>query len=274
MSVRHAFHEFVFSIAIAVAAASAAAQTPGPAQAQGGRPPGDDPYADPAIARTLDALKHTSTWWHPDLFGMSVGLRRYAHRQFHSALHYFEIGARYADKLSQLSLGLMYLNGEGTPKDPVTGYAWLEIAAERGYPDFVATRDNFKKTLTEDQLAKAEVVRATLAQTYGDAVAKPRMAWNLRQGLMDFTGSRTGFNSGISQVGVEHCGPALVIGGRAVPQVGCGEEYLAKSNWDPDLYFARRDREWMPNVDVGAPIILHDKKDSSDASPESATKQP
>lgn len=104
----------------------------------------DAPGPDAQMAQTLEAMKNASTWGHPDLFGMTVGMRRYADHQYRTALHYFEIGARYADKLSQLSIGLMHLNGEGTPKNPVIAYAWFDLAAERGYPSFVATRDELK----------------------------------------------------------------------------------------------------------------------------------
>lgn len=98
-------------------------------------------------------------------------------------------------------------------------------------------------------------LRASLAERYADAVAKPRMALELRWGQMQFTGSRTGFDSGVAQYSGSRCGPALIIGGRAVPQMGCGafNPFLQKDNWQPELYFTARDREWKPNVKVGAP---------------------
>jgi hypothetical protein len=215
---------------------------------------GDDPLDDPGVQKTLRAMANVSTWYHPDLFGMTSGMRYYAHHDYADARKYFEIGAYYADKLSQLSIGLMYMNGEGVSKDPVTAYAWLDLAAERDYPDFVATRDNLKATLTPDQLGQATQLRKTLAERYGDAVAKPRMAVQLRQGQMQITGSRTGFDAGVNQQSTKaNCGPTLVIGGRSVAQSGCGgADLYAKDNWDPDKYFAVRDREWKATVTVGA----------------------
>ncbi|MBS0582277.1 MAG: sel1 repeat family protein [Proteobacteria bacterium] len=214
----------------------------------------DDPLNDPGVQKTLRAMANASTWFHPDLFGMTVGMRRYAHKDYAGALKYFEIGSYYADKLSQLSTGLMYMNGEGVKKDPVTAYAWIDLAAERDYPDFVATRDQLKAELTPEQLAQAMQVRGKLAGRYADAVAKPRLAVQLRQGQMQLTGSRTGFNSGVSHLNTkDNCGPALVVGGRTVAQAGCGnDDMYAKDNWDPDLYFAKRDREWKATVTVGA----------------------
>jgi len=214
----------------------------------------DDPLDDPAVQKTLHAMADASTWYHPDQFGEFAGMRHYAHQQYDSALKYFEVGAYYADKLSQLSIGLMHLNGEGVPKDPVTAYAWFCIAAERDYPDFVATRDRAKATLTAEQLAQAAPIREKLEARYGDDVAKPRMAKQLHLGKMQMTGSRTGFDSGVAQIrNKASCGPSVVVGGNETPNAGCGGAALyAKSRWEPKQYFASRDAEWKATVSVGA----------------------
>jgi hypothetical protein len=215
----------------------------------------DDPLKDPSVQKTLRAMADASTWYHPDQFGEFAGLRYYAHRQYKDAMKYFEIGAYYADKLSQLSIGLMYMNGEGVTKDPVKAYAWLSLAAERDYPDFVATRDRLKATLTPQQLHKADEQRKTMDGRYADAVAKPRMVTQLRQGQMQLTGSRTGFDSGVSQLqNKPTCGPSVVVGGNETPNAGCGgaASLYAKSRWEPKEYFASRDAEWKATVSVGA----------------------
>lgn len=214
----------------------------------------DDPLNDPSVQKTLRAMSDASTWYHPDQFGEFAGMRHYAHHQYDGALKYFEVGAYYADKLSQLSIGLMHLNGEGVPKDAVTAYAWFCIAAERDYPDFVATRDRTRATLTPAQLEQAEAIRSKLEVRYGDAVAKPRMAQQLHLGQMQLTGSRTGFDSGVSQLrNKPNCGPSVVVGGNETPNAGCGGAALyAKSRWEPKEYFASRDAEWKATVSVGS----------------------
>jgi hypothetical protein len=152
---------------------------------------------DPAVQKKLRAMANADTDWHPDLAGEFNGMRAYAHGRYVEAMSQFLSAAYYADKLSQLSIGLMYLNGEGVAKDPVTAYAWLDLAAERGFENFVATRDRVKDTLDAAQIQQGDVLRTTLAKTYADAVAKPRLVVQLHQGQMTFTGSRTGFNAGI-----------------------------------------------------------------------------
>ena len=233
---------------------------------------GEHPPNDPDVQKTLKAMHNASTWFHPDLYGMTQGMLAYAHHHYAQAMKDFKYGALYADKLSQLSLGLMYMNGQGTAKDPVTAYAWLDLAAERGYPKFVATRDDLAKTLSADQLARAKRLRAKLAQRYGDAVAKHRMAVQLRQGMMNITGSHTGFDSGVIQLSAVRCGPQLIIGGRAVPQIGCGgmNDFRRKDNWQPKLYFAARDREWMAQVTVGPLTDAGSAKSNNKAKEKSA----
>src|SRR5262249_17914578 len=153
-----------------------------------------------------------------------------------------------------LSIGLMYLNGEGVDKDPVTAYAWLGVAAERDYPDFVATRDRVKASLTPEQLEKAAPIRARLDERYADTAAKPRMEQQLHLGQMQLTGSRTGYDSGVSQLATKPtCGPSVVVGGQETPNAGCGGASLyAKARWEPKEYFAARDAEWKATVSVGA----------------------
>ncbi|HEY2396214.1 MAG TPA: sel1 repeat family protein [Rudaea sp.] len=215
-----------------------------------------DPLNDPEVQRALQAMKDTSTWFHPDLFGEYTGMRRYAHHQYRAALKYFEIGAFYADKLSQLSLGLMYMNGEGTPKDPVTAYAWLDLAAERDYPDFVATRDTLKARLMPGQLARAMVMREKLAEKYGDGVAKHRLLVQIRQGVLQGvpqSGSRTGFEHGnYWRKDNPNCEQTLAGGGQEQRPATCGKSVFANVQWDPDLYFAWRDSQYEARVSVGA----------------------
>ncbi len=214
----------------------------------------NDPLDDPAVEKALIAMNDASTWFHPDLFGEFTGVRYYTQRNYSGARKYFEYGARYADKFSQLSLGLMYINGEGGQKDPVTGEAWLELAAERNYADFVATRDRVKATLSPEQLEQAQRIRDELTLRYGDAVAKPRMATQLALGKMQITGSHLGaFGLILHVTSKSGCRGTSVIGGQSVPEAGCGGDSIyADSRWNPDQYFASRDAQWKATVTVGA----------------------
>lgn len=220
---------------------------------------------DKASQEVLAAMERTSTWGHPDEFGEFAGMKYYAAGHYAKAMEYFLQGARYADKLSQLSIGLMYLHGEGVARDPVTAYAWLALAAERHYPRFVATRDDVWKSLDENQRQQASALLDQLSTEYGDAVAKVRMERALREGRSKMTGSFLGFGeSSVSSVTLEQfaagiprlagktgafppCGARSIDGG---PITGCGSLFVAW-RWNADQYFRIRDAVWTGTVTVG-----------------------
>lgn len=215
------------------------------------KPVVERPEADAETSKILTAMNKASTWGHPDLFGEFAGMRLYAEGHYTAAIKYFKYGARYADKLSQLSIGLMYENGRGVEKDPVTACAWLALAAERKYASFVATRDRVCEALTPAQHDQAVAVLDKLMPEYGDKVAKRRMITALNLAKMQTTGSHLGFDAGITTIGVnQNCGAGPTIAG--APQAGCGSaDFWAPWRWDPKKYFAARDAHWRAIVTVG-----------------------
>ncbi len=229
----------------------------------------NNPLKDPHVQKVLRAMNDASTWFHPDLFGEFIGMRLYAHHSYKGAMKYFKIGAYYSDKLSQLCIGLMYANGEGVPKDSLTAYAWLAVASERNYPQFVATRERIKAQLSPEQLAQAEKIRTDIEARYGDAVAKHRLVVQLNLGRMQITGSHTGFAPFMEHPAAKtNCALGSVIGGQNISVAGCGsDEMYALDRWDPKQYFAVRDSQWKATVSIGA-IKIGD--DAGKVKPESA----
>lgn len=238
----------IFAVTLALAAAARADEALAVAPADAGE------QIDEPIQKMLSVIKDASTWGHPDEFGQYSGIQRFAKGDFDKAMEYFKMGAYYADKFSQLSIGLMYLNGNGVARDPVAAYAWFKLAAERGYPDFVATRDRVAAELTPEQRAAADKVSAELEPKYGDAVAKPRMAKQLRLARTQLTGSHTGYDSGAYSIKLRNncnTGSGDTAGGRIVKS-GCGGTAMnSPERWDPDKYFALRDAQYKGTVEVG-----------------------
>src|SRR3546814_15907062 len=74
---------------------------------------------------------------------------------FRSAGHYraarksYRRSAAYADKAAQAHYALMLWTGQGGGKDRGLALAWMELAAERQYPKFVALRDRFREQVTD-----------------------------------------------------------------------------------------------------------------------------
>ena len=189
---RRAIHLFLSFATLATLAGSAAAS--------------DDPGK--STDEVLAAMDRTSTYGHPDEFHEFAGMHCYMARNYQCAMTHFLQAARYADKLSQLSIGLMYLNGEGVSRDPVAAYAWVAVAAERNYPQFLATRDRIWAGLDATQRAGAKAMVDQLYSEYGDATAKPRMAKVLRRVASHMTGSLLGFGAS----SIETMTPAQYLG--------------------------------------------------------------
>lgn len=229
------------------------------------------PEAGPDIEKIVTAMNNASTWGHPDLFGEFTGMRLYSEGHYAAAIKYFKYGARYADKLSQLSIGLMYENGQGVGKDPVTACAWLALAAERKYPSFIATRDRVCEALTPAQHDRAVAVLNRLMPEYGDAVAKKRMTRALELAKTQGTGSRLGFDSGATTVGVKQgCGGPTVAD---APVAGCGNtDFWSPWRWDPRKYFTARDARWRGVVTVGSVEDAHHA--ATGANPRNASDKP
>lgn len=244
---------------------------------------------DQQMKKTLAAMKENSTEGHPDLAGQFGGILRYEKGDYAGAMKYFLVGARYADKVSQLSIGLLYLNGQGVAQDPVAAYAWIALAAERNYPQFVATRDKLGAMLNSQQRDQANEMLTQLLAEYGDAVAKPRMVAQLQQGKLHMTGSPAGFetfqaSAAPSQFFAGMSAPAFgaagLDAGDPMPQCGLGAveggvingcgDYWADNRWNSKAYFSAADSQWRGTVTVSP--LQKPSKNSPLATP-AATQQ-
>ena len=73
------------------------------------------------------------------------------------AAKWFRKAAEQGDAFAQYFLGEMYADGEGVPEDDMTAYAWWNIAAN-GFAPAKGVKDLLAKTMTPDQIAKAEAL--------------------------------------------------------------------------------------------------------------------
>ena len=173
---------------------------------------------------------------HPDLQNRHRGMEAYEDGRHEEALTYFRRAARYADKPSQAMVGEMLWKGEGGAPDPALAYAWMDLAAERGYPGFTIIRERYWAQLDEAGRREAVARGEEIYAEYGDAVAQPRMASVLRRERRRVTGSRTGF---VGALEIHIPGPG------GVTHTISGDRYYDRKFWDPELYQAWHDAVWM-----------------------------
>lgn len=218
-------------LALIMLAASSAAAQPAPAPA--------DPTADPLIV-TAGFLSS-----HPDLRFRLLGMEAMKEGDDEKAFKAYQRAAFYGDKPSQGMVAEMYWTGQGTVRDPVLAYAWMDLAAERGYLGFLGLRERYWDQLDATQRARAIEEGQAIYARYGDAAALPRIAAQLRRGRSQVTGSRTGF-AGNTQIHVPGPGGYQTID---------ATKFYDERYWDPEQYQKWHDAIWakprVGRVDVG-----------------------
>lgn len=173
---------------------------------------------------------------HPDLRWRREGQHSYANKNYDEAMQYFLRAARYADKPAQAMIAEMYWQGIGVAQDRELGYAWMDLAAERFYSNFLILREQYWEKLDAGEQRKAIERGQALLAEYGDDVAKMRMAKALRKGR-NVTGSRVGFvgNLEIIPFTGPNAGKGLSIR---------GDEYYSPKYWQADKYYEWQDQVW------------------------------
>jgi len=169
---------------------------------------------------------------HPDLKHRLEGMQRFEQGKFAEALEQFTLAAHWADKFAQAMVAEMHWTGSAPDADRAAAYAWMDLAAERGYPSLVAKRERYWSDLDATERRRAIAIGEGLYARYGDDVAKRRLAQRLRLERRKLTGSRTGF-VGALQVLVPSAG-----GWRQLD----GSQYYDPKYWEPEQYFAWQDR--------------------------------
>jgi len=182
---------------------------------------------------------------HPDLRFRLLALEKYKAGKREDALRFFQYAAQYADKPSQAMVAEMLWNGDGTAQDRALAYAWMDLAAERGYEGFLEMRERYWKQLDETERTRAVSEGEAIYARYGDAAAQPRIAAVLRRERRATTGSRTGFTGNLR----------IIVPGPAGPQEIDGSKFYDERYWDPARYQAWHDSVWkkprIGSVNVG-----------------------
>ncbi len=182
---------------------------------------------------------------HPDLRHRMAGLDFMRKGDLAEAHARFRMAARFADKPSQAMVAEMLWNGKGVQADRALAYAWMDLAAERGYKGFSILRERYWNALDVNERERAVVEGQAIYSEYGDSVAKPRIASALRRGRMRMAGSRTG-TAGNTRIYVP--GPSSMI------EID-GSRFYHEQFWDAEKYQAWHDKIWkdpkVGNVTVG-----------------------
>jgi uncharacterized protein len=196
--------------------------------------------ADPVVVNSDGFLAY-----HPDLRFRRLALRAFETGEHEEAATYFRRAARFADKPSQGMYAEMLWTGRGLPQDRPLAYAWMDLAAERGYRTMSVQREIYWRQLDEAERERALAEGAALYAEYGDQIAQPRLEAALRRGRKHVTGSRTGAVGSLK----------IIIATPSGEQVIDGSNFYHPSYWEPQDYWAWQDAGWKDPprgvVDIG-----------------------
>lgn len=145
---------------------------------------------DQEVVRTQVFLRH-----HPDVRWRLDGLAEMERGNVRIALAHFHRAARFGDKVAQGIIAEAYWLGRGTAKDRPLAYAWMDLAAERGYPMLVGKREHYWAALSDQDRSRAIEVGQAVYEEFGDAAAIPRLDAEIDKGRRLITGSRAGNGS-------------------------------------------------------------------------------
>jgi hypothetical protein len=98
----------------------------------------------------------------------------------------FELNQRMAcagDRTSQAILGRMYVLGQGAGKDPVTGYAWIRVAADFNFAEFTSLARKLEAAMTPEQRDKGNAKAEVFRRNYGPAVTNMSCHGESRHGV-------------------------------------------------------------------------------------------
>lgn len=141
---------------------------------------------------------------------------------YDAAVGNYRLAAHWADKLAQFNLGMMYVNGDGVDRDPLRGWAWIKLSAERGYPKNAAVAADIWNQFTDEHRKVAkDILEKELKPRYGDEVAVPRTSNEMKRMLARNT-------SGGSRVGVNR---AVYVTGRDGTFVS-GDQFFRDERWN------------------------------------------
>lgn len=114
------------------------------------------------------------------------------HKDYALAISMYKVAASWAYKPAEYNLGVIYLNGQGTPVDLPRAMAWMALASERKDPQYVQAMTLINAHLSNAQFNQANVILGELMPTYGDTVALARAKSRWLEVRSNASGSRVG----------------------------------------------------------------------------------
>jgi hypothetical protein len=82
------------------------------------------------------------------------------------AVLWYRMAAEQGDDRAQYNLGVMYANGDGVPADRGFAYLWWNLSAIRGHEIAQGRRDIIERQMTREQIAEAQRLSREWIETH------------------------------------------------------------------------------------------------------------
>jgi len=185
-----------------------------------------DPGHNPGMAAYMDATAH------------------YEARRFDAAYDQYIEAAGWGNKLAQFNLGTMHYNGIGAARDVARAWAWIELSAERQYPQLrAAAREVWSELDAVEQSRAQRIYQSELLPKYGDEATLPRAKRYVSRRYRAATGSRLG-GSGSNTLLVQPSDDIQSV----------GDVYYDEDGWRVERWL-EAEKEWFERMmSQGVPI--------------------
>ena len=190
---------------------------------------------------------------HPDYRWRRDALLALEEGRHDLAQKYLFRAARYADKPSQALIAERYWRGDGVPQDRALAYAWMDLAAERGYTHFLVHRERYWSQMTAAERQSALNRGIAIYDEFGDDVAMPRKEKRLIALARKSTGSRLGSRLALE---VYHAPARNPSGGAGIGKLDTNQFYLGAAipRYNEDRFWRVEDYwQWQDEQYVGLP---------------------
>ncbi len=205
---------------------------------------------------------------HPDLRWRVEGSRQLHHGDTAAAMESFTRAAHFADKPAQAAIAELLWEGMATARNRPLAYAWMDLAAERGYRSFLLKREAMWQDLGENEREQALAAGVQLYADYGDEVAKPRTYSVIRRERSRQVGSRVGadvsprFTAKLPATRTSLSGTLTESALNSVDSRGAASFLFFKDRyWHPETWWSIQDRQWQGEV------IVHPLQDDDSDQP-------
>jgi hypothetical protein len=130
--------------------------------------------ANPSFARNANVhVDYKGNLIPPDQHYFERAIKYYKKEKKLTAIQNFTFAAEFGNKTAIKYIGLMYLQGDGIPKEMLKGIAWTKLSADFGDPKSSKVSKQFFETLSVNEIDQVETIYKNLKENYGnEAVLK------------------------------------------------------------------------------------------------------